>query len=325
MRGIELTPEHPITKLVSLSETAETAGFDTVFSSCHYNNRDPFIALDRIAAATSLYIGPGVSNPYLTHPIALASTLATLTEVTDGRVIFGLGAGDRSTLQTLGIDRESPLERVRETIEITREVLDGNTISHDGTFSSAEARLNYSVPYDLPIYVGAQGPQMLRMSAQYADGILVNASHERDFEWATNEIKQGLEHRDRSSAPDIVAFTSVSIAPSSDAAIEAARPPVAFITGGAPDHVLDRHNIPHDKAHHVGKLIAESRFSDAFDAVTDDMLEAFSITGTPVTVADDLANIAQYVDSIVTAAPLGPDLKEAVPLLGDVLTQIHDI
>lgn len=325
MRGIELTPEHPISQLVSLSETAETAGFDTVFTSCHYNNRDPIIALDRIAAATSLRVGPGVSNPYQTHPIVLASTLATLAEVTDDRVVFGLGAGDRSTLQTLGISHESPLARVRETIEVTRELFTGNTVSHDGSFSVVDARLNYPVPHDIPIYVGAQGPQMLRMSAQYADGILVNASHERDFAWATREITQGLEDRDRSPDPDIVAFPSVSIAPTTDAALDAARPPVAFITGGAPDRVLDRHDIPHDTAHRVGKLIAESRFSDAFDAVTEDMIQAFSITGTPETVAEDLATIAQYVNGIVTAAPLGPDLTEAVTLLGDILTQLDDI
>lgn len=325
MRGIELTPEHPIRKLVSLSETAETAGFDTIFTSCHYNNRDPFIALDRIAAATSLRVGPGVSNPYQTHPLVLASTIATLAEVTDGRVLFGLGAGDRSTLQTLGIDRESPLERVRETIEISRELFTGNTVSHDGTFSVVDARLNHPIPHDIPIYVGAQGPHMLRMSAQYADGILVNASHERDFEWATREITRGLDDRDRSTDLDVVAFTSVSIAKTADAAIEAARPPVAFIAGGAPDRVLDRHDIPHDTAHHVGKLIAESQFSAAFDAVTDDMIKAFSITGTPATVTNDLGTIAQYVDSIVTAAPLGPDLAEAVTLLGDVLTRIDGI
>jgi len=64
MRGIELTPEVPVTDVAALGERAERAGFDAVFASCHYNNRDPFVALDRVAAATDdVLVGPGVANP----------------------------------------------------------------------------------------------------------------------------------------------------------------------------------------------------------------------------------------------------------------------
>lgn len=324
MRGIELTPEHPIDRLVRLGEHAESAGFDTVFASCHYNNRDPFIALDRIASATALRVGPGVANPYETHPVSLASSVATLAEATDGNVIFGLGAGDRSTIKNLGIPRETPLRRVRETIDVARELFAGNTVTHSGSFTTVDAQLNYPVAHEIPIYVGAQGPQMLRMSARYADGILVNAAHPRDFKWASNEIAHGQAHRDRPGDLDVVAFASVSISPDRSEAMEAARPPVAFITGGASERVLDRHNIPHADARKIGELIEQSRFSDAFDQVTPDMISAFSITGTPEMVRDELTTISTYVDSVVTAAPLGPDLTTAVGLLGDILTNVDD-
>ena len=74
MIGIELTPEHPVERVAELGEHAESEGFDAVFASCHYNNRDPFVALDRIARRTDdVAVGPGVANPYDAHPAALAA------------------------------------------------------------------------------------------------------------------------------------------------------------------------------------------------------------------------------------------------------------
>jgi len=62
--GIELTPEHPLDRLVDLGTAAETAGYDTVFVSSHYNNRSQFAVLSRLAAATeTVRLGPGVVNP----------------------------------------------------------------------------------------------------------------------------------------------------------------------------------------------------------------------------------------------------------------------
>lgn len=95
--GVELTPEVPIETLVDQGMTAETAGYETAFVSCHYNNRDPFAAMSRLAAATSdLQIGPGVANPYETHPVTLAAKTATVAELTDGQAVFGIGPGDPS-------------------------------------------------------------------------------------------------------------------------------------------------------------------------------------------------------------------------------------
>jgi len=106
MFGVEVTPEHPIERLVDLARRAESAGYGTVFVSHHYNNRDAFAALAAIADATeSVDIGPGVVNPYEAHPVTLASRVGTLAEHSEGRAVYGLGAGDRSTLDNLGIER----------------------------------------------------------------------------------------------------------------------------------------------------------------------------------------------------------------------------
>lgn len=317
MRGIELTPEEPIDAVVELGQVAETVGFDTVFASCHYNNRDPFISLDRIAAATdTVRIGPGVANPYETHPVALASRLATLWEVSGGRAVFGVGAGDRSTLANLGVEREEPLARVAETVEVARRLWAGERVDHDGTFSARDAGLNYPAG-EIPVYVGAQGPSMLRMAAEVADGVLVNAAHPRDVAWARRRIDEGLERRpQKRGALEVVIHASLSVSDDPVAARDAARPPVAFIAGGASAATLERHDIDAEVAGEIGRLIGGGEFREAFAAVTDGMLEAFCGAGTPDDAAERIDALLEHADGVVAGAPLGPSRRAAVELLG---------
>lgn len=320
MRGIELTPEHPVPDLVDVGREAERAGFDALFASSHYNNRDPFLVLDRIAAATDdLLVGPGVANPYETHPVSLASRVATLDEASDGRAICGLGAGDRSTLRNLGIERDRPLRRVLETMQVSRKLWAGERVDHDGTFEAHDAGLNYpDAVSEIPVYVGAQGPDMIRMAAKHADGVLVNASHPADFEWASERVAEGLSDRPASRGDfDFAAYASVSVAEDEASAREAARPPVAFIAAGAAPPVLDRHGIDQERTGEIGENIEAGEFSAAFEAVTPAMIDAFCIAGTPDTVAERIARVLDYADSFVAGSPLGPDPEAAVSLVAE--------
>ncbi|WP_254839076.1 5,10-methylenetetrahydromethanopterin reductase [Natronomonas marina] len=322
MIGIELTPEHPVDRIAELGERAEAEGFDAVFASCHYNNRDPFVALDRIARRTDdVALGPGVANPYESHPVALASRVATLSEASGGRAVFGVGAGDRSTLANLGYDHERPLRRVLETFKVAQDLFDGERVDHDGTFRAHDAGLNFADELgSTPVYVGAQGPHMIRMAAKHADGVLLNGSHPRDFEWAHERVEEGLADRpDRRGEFDFAAYAAVSVAEDGEAARRAARPPVAFIAAGAAPPVLERHGVDAELAGEIGELISGGEFEAAFEAVTDGMIDAFCIAGTPATVEERVEAVLEYADSFVAGAPLGPDLDAAIELAGAVL------
>jgi len=321
MKAIELTPEHPIEEVTELAVTAEQAGFDTVLASCHYFNRDPYVALDRIAAATDeVALGPAAANPYDTHPVALASRVATIQEVSDGRAVFGVGPGDRSTLSALGVERDSPLRRVLETFKVAQDLWAGESVDADGTFQAADADLEYPVEGEIPVYVGAQGPHMIRMSAKHADGVLYNGSHPRDMAWAAEQVEKGLEERpEQRESFDFAAYASVSVAEEEAAAREAARPPVAFIAGGAAPPVLDRHDLDHERAEEIGAAIEAGSFSEAFGLVTEAMIDAFCIAGTQTQVEEEIEAVMEYADSFVVGAPLGPDLERAIELAGAVL------
>ncbi|MUW15204.1 5,10-methylenetetrahydromethanopterin reductase [Halorubrum sp. CBA1125] len=323
MLGIELTPEHDVHRLVDLGVRAEAAGYDAVYSTCHYNNRDPWALLSQLATATeSVRLGPGVANPYETHPVTLASRVATLDEFSGGRAIFGIGPGDPSTLRNLGLSDERGLRPVLEAFETARKLWTGERVDHEGTFVASEAGLNYEPPQgaDIPVHVGGEGPHMCRMAAKHADGLLFNGSHPADLAWAREQVDDGLADRPGSRGEfDLIAYAAVSIAEDEAAAREAARPPVAFIAGGAARPVLDRHGIDPEAASAIGDRVSAGEFSAAFERVTPTMIDAFCMAGSPETVRERAAAVAEHADGLVVGSPLGPDLEAAVDLTADAV------
>ncbi|MEF8843197.1 MAG: 5,10-methylenetetrahydromethanopterin reductase [Haloarculaceae archaeon] len=322
MLGIELTPEHPVSHVADLGVLAEDAGFDTVFVTSHYFNRDPFVSLDRVARRTErVRVGPAAANPYEIHPVTLASRVASLQEASGGRAVYGIGPGDPSTLGALGLAEERGLRSVLEAFEAARDLWAGESVTHDGTFRASDAGLKYDVAGAVPVYVAGEGPSMCRMAAKRADGLLFNGSHPDDLAWARERVAEGLAERPDGSEElgkgfDLAAYAAVSVAEDADAAHEAARPPVAFITAGAAPPVLERHGIDRGAAERVSDALSAGRFSDAFGEVTPTMVEAFSIAGTPEAVANRAKAVLDYADSLVLGTPLGPDVEAAIDLLG---------
>jgi 5,10-methylenetetrahydromethanopterin reductase len=322
MFGIELTPEHAPERVVELGVAAEGAGYDTVFVSHHYNNRDATAVGTRLATETeSVRLGPGVANPFESHPVTLASEVATLDELSGGRAVFGLGPGDPSTLRNLGFEDDRGLRPVLEAFETARDLWAGERVDGGKTFDATDAGLNYEPPQgaSIPVYVGGEGPHMCRMAGKRADGLLYNGSHPADLSWARDRVAEGIGQADGKTADDfdLAAYASVSVGADGDAAREAARPPVAFVAAGSPPPVLDRHDIDHATADEIGDLIAEGSFTEAFERVTPEMIDAFCIAGTPDTAADRIEAVLDHADSLVVGSPLGPDLDAAVELAAE--------
>jgi len=324
VNGIELTPEHPVDRVADLGVRAEAAGFVATFVATHYFSRDPFAALTRLAAATDdVLLGPAAANPYDAHPVALASRVATLQEASDGRALFGVGPGDRSALRSLGIERDRPLRRVLEAVQVSRRLWGGERVTHDGTFTVEDAGLEYEVPAP-PSFVAAQGPDMLRMGAKYGDGVLVNAAHPRDLSWAADRIAEGRSQRDDDVDPTALAYAPVSIDEDGDAARTLARRPVAFVVAGAAEQVLERHDLDARRARQIGDALGRGAFHEAFDAVSPAMVDALSVAGTPDAVADRLRALIEHVDGVVVGSPVGPDLEAAIGLAAEAVDRAGD-
>jgi 5,10-methylenetetrahydromethanopterin reductase len=317
--GVEFVPNNPIEEVMKWASIAEQKKFDYIWVTDHFNNRNTYVTLTSIAMKTSsVRIGPGVTNPYLINPAWTASAVASINEVSKGRAILGIGAGDRTTLSYLGLEQKSPVLALAECVDIIRGLLKGEDVKVPGQiFNVTGARLNYQSGF-VPIYLGAQGPKMLRLAAKISDGVLVNSSHPADISLAVKEVRNGLEDAGKSSSQfDVAAYTSFSVSADPVEAVKLARPVVAFIAAATPDVVLERHGIPPERVQVIKEGLARGQFKDAFKAVNDELLEAFSITGTPSQCTEKIAAILKEgVSQLVIGSPIGADKVKTLESIG---------
>ena len=131
--GVEFVPNVKPYEVEYLSQVAEDSGFKSVWVTDHYNNRNAYAILTLLALRTAkVSLGVGVANPFTVHPAVTASAIATLNEISGGRAILGIAAGDKMTLQRLGIGWDKPLTRVKEAVEFIRELSSGKRVSYSG-------------------------------------------------------------------------------------------------------------------------------------------------------------------------------------------------
>ena len=178
----------------------------------------------------------------------------------------------------------------------------------------------------IPIYAGAQGPMMLKNTAQVADGILINASHPKDFEIAMEKIKEGAEKAGRDIKEiDVAAYTSFSIGETREAALKGdAKIVVAFIVAGSPDPVLERHDLDMDACNKVRQLLQEGNFKELPGAITDEMIDAFAVVGTKDHCIERIKSLEKVgVTQFVVGSPIGPDKTTAIEQIGkDIIPHI---
>ncbi len=318
--GIEFVPQHPFWKTTFLAMQAEKTGFDYVWITDHYNNRNVYVSLSMVANYTNkIVLGPGVTNPYVAHPVITAQAVASLTELAPGRVVCGLGVGDKTTLEMLKIPQEKPLSAIREATSIIRNLTSGKPADVKGeVFAVSGARFFFQVPAPVKIFIGAQGPRMLMLAGEIGDGVLINASHPRDIENAVKYAGEGAGKAGRNVADlAVAAYTSFSISDDSKKALKAVTPVVAFIVAGCPASILNAHGVSPDAAAKIRDAISRASWKDAFGQVTPEMVEAFSICGTADICIEKIANLLKLgVTQFVVGSPIGPNIRQSINLVG---------
>lgn len=318
--GIEFVPRDLYWKTTYYAIQAEKCGFDYLWITDHFNNRNVYVSLGIVAAYTDkIKFGPGVTNPYLVHPIVTAQAVCSLNEVAPGRVVCGIGVGDKTTLSMVNVAQSTPLATVRESVKIIRDISAGRDVQHKGQiYNISGARFNFRVRNKIPIFIGAQGPKMLSLAAELGDGVLINASHPKDVETAREFIDQGVRISNRDpSEVEVAAYTSFSVAEDVKKAAKAVTPVVAYIVAGCPEVILQRHGISKESSVEILNAISQERWKDAFSKVTPEMMEAFSICGTPEQCIEKISNLLRIgVTQFVAGSPLGPDMRRSIALIG---------
>ena len=339
---VELSPVIATAEMLELAKLVDEAGADRLGISDVAMLRDTFLVQALCAEVTHrVQIGSLVSNPYLRHPAAVAATLATLNEISQGRTFLGIGVG--AGLSGLGIDQSRPARRLEEFLLVVGRLLSGEKLDWDGpAYRIGGAQIARDIACQVPVVVGTRSRQVAMLVGRVADAVVVGA---REMRADALERYRGWVHEGARAAgrdPEEVEIAPrVTLCVSQDG--EAARRSVTLYTA----HYLslgsvEQSGLEPERFHLIRRLAGEAtgwyfepevRYSDELDElITPDLIERFAVAGTPKECLEQVRLIAGMgYDSISmnVAAVRRPGgsmycgLRETIEGLGEMMTEIR--
>lgn len=310
--GVAFDGRAPVATIPEQARLAEAGGATTLWMASHLFLRDPITtAALALGATTRVKVALMAMSPYATHPVFGAMAAATLDEMYPGRVVLCWGVGAPADLAAAGIDKPRPLATLRESIELSRALLAGETVHHAGEVFRAAGRRLPNGANRVPIVLAASGPQMLELAGRVADGVLISAATSVPFiRWCLDHVERGAAGRRILRA----AIVYTSVGRTATAAHDRVRRKLGFILRGA-------HHGPNLQM--AGTALDQAALAEAYKAedwatverlVDDAVVANHAASGTP---ADVRAAFARYhaigLDEVIVGGADAPeDITDAL-------------
>lgn len=229
--GITLKPDLAPARLIALTQQAEAAGFGYgwIFDS-HVLWQEPYPLLTLMALNTQrMRLGTCVTNPATRDPSVTASVLATLNNISGGRMDLGIGRGD-SARRVLG-KKPTTLAQLGEAVRIIGDLAHGRATDYDGE----QIRFDWATG-PLPIWIAGYGPQALRLTGRIADGVILQFADPHLIRWCLGFVREGAEAAGRDpEAIKVMAAAPVWVADD----LAEARDRVRWFPALVSNHVVD--------------------------------------------------------------------------------------
>ncbi len=260
--GVWFEPTQPVRRLVELARLGESLGAQVCFVADEGTERDVYVALTAIVEATGLTVAPAITNPFSRHPVATAAAIATLAELAPGRVMHGLGVGGSRVLQPLGLEPERPFTALRDTFDLNRRLLAGETVG--------EASLPWFRPEEpLPVAVAGRGPRVQRLAAEHSDCVILSAAPPKDLPAAAARI--------RASGSAQIAWSAYLAY--NDAERRRVLPHFSYMAVDAPAEVRAADGLDDATTAEVRRLMLAGRMDKAAELLPDALVDRYGLAG----------------------------------------------
>lgn len=162
-----------IDDVVEEARRAEADGFTTYWASQIFSH-DALTALAVVGREVPrIELGTSVAPTYPRHPMVMAQQALTVNAASGGRLCLGIGLSHQIVIETMmGMSFAKPVRHLREYLSVLGPFSRGEAVSFDGEDYRVHAALTVPGATPFPIVVAALGPQMLKVTAELADGTL---------------------------------------------------------------------------------------------------------------------------------------------------------
>lgn len=333
------------TEVVTFAAEAEKLGLDICWVAEAWGSDAPS-ALGYLAARTSrMLLGSGILQLGIRSPVAVAQTAITLSNLSSGRFLLGLGASGPQVIEGLhGVSFSRPLSRMTETVEIVRQVFGGGKISHSGMEfqiprpggEAVPMRLSIRAQHAIPIYLAALSPAMLQLTGAIADGWLGTSFIPEGADDAYFvHLDEGLATAGRSRADiDICQGAEVAFASDEDelqTMVSGRKRELAFSLGGMGSATTNYYNKAYSRqgwaevAAAVRERWQRGDRDGASGLVTDEMVLATTLIGTEAMVRARLAVWRDTGVDTVRLYPAGDTLEAKLRTLGRAIELVREV
>ena len=253
-------------------------------------SRSATISLAAVAQATKrVTVGSAIAYAFGRTPLVLAAEARDLDDLSQGRLILGLGTGTKRMQRDWhGLDGEHPAGRMEELVPLVRRLLclHEGPLEHEGRFYRTNVRPTAPVApplrADLPIYMAGVNARMIEAAGAVADGLvghpLFTPEYTRDV--VRPALARGAERAGRPAPPPIAGYLTCRIDEDSDAARQAARAVIAFNSTVTTYRPVLAHHGWDEHADRIRAAWQRSDVAGMAAAVPDEMLEAIALAGT---------------------------------------------
>ena len=315
--GIAFSGGLTASEIADCAERAEALGYESVWVAEGHGG-DQFAILAACALRTRrVRLGTAISSVFVRTAPTIAMAAAAVDELSGGRFVLGLGSSHRVQVEPEhGVEYSRPLGRVRDTVAVVRGLLREGVVDHAGETIRIERFDLWFEPFrrGIAIYLSALFPKMTELCGEVADGVILARSTLGSAARARAHVAAGAARGDRDAdAIEIASLLPASVASNRDEALAAARPGLAFYAGFFPryNRLLAASGFAAEAAA-VARAWAAGDRADAERTVTDEMIAATGIAGTPAECRDRIdAYRASGLDlPIISPFARGPGAKD---------------
>jgi probable F420-dependent oxidoreductase len=304
--GSFISTGRSLEKAVARVRLAESLGFESAYVT-HIAARDSLSVLMAYAAETEkIKLGTGVIPIFSRTPASMAQTAATIDEYSGGRMVLGLGVSHKVTVENwFDAKIDKPVTQMREYASIVSAILDGEEPPQGGEFYNTRFRfMGYPPRPELPVYIAALSPNMLRLAGEIADGVMLwlcDPDYIRDV--VVPEVTRGREKAGKSlDGFDIVPAVPTGLGEDPSAARDAFRKDlIPYASLPFYRSMLERAGFEADIAAFDAGM-ADNDVAKATQGLSDQMLDSLAGIGDAETVR---AAVDRYRDAGATSPCIG--------------------
>lgn len=313
-----------------VAREAVRLGYESAWTPSGATSRDALHVCAQWSLATEQKLGTGISVVPVAHWTVpqLAASAGTAGELSGGKFALGIGTGGAYTeggMRAYGMSALPPISLMRDWTVTLRGLLAGERVDYEGkTVTLKGVQLGFTPPR-VPVYIGALGPQMLRLSGEVSDGAALNWCSPEQIAWSRRRVAEGAKKAGRDPAEvKVVEYIRVCV----DEDVELARRTLAKATlgyamarpGARKDQGYRAHfaRMGFDEA--LTELESKRERGEKDDALAEafpkELLSRTSVLATPKDAAREFRRLAEGLDvAIVRIVPARSGVQHVLDVM----------